>query len=573
MANGSSLRLDVLAPTIGADDQLAPPVQPRKLHSIDADTEAPTTAVLEVERLRAGQALGHYELLLPLSGSGTSQLWSARLCGSSGIDEVVTIKTIPRRLLVSSGSEEALREEARLAASIVHRNVVRSVGLGDEGPNFYLVREWVNGESLGELQHISASSGGIPRALAVNIVLQICDGLHAAHEVQNNEGQSLGIVHGDISPSNVMLSHDGTAKLLDFGFAKATLAAALFTQNGMLGGQVAYMSPEQFGSQPVDCRADIFSVGALLYRLTTGRHPFRGDTVEQTLHQLRHEAPLPPSTLVRGYPWALESVLLKSLAKDPALRWQTAREMREALATAEPDAAGPDAEAHLADFLNAKLGHQAHERLRTLQDAVAIGDGAKKNNERPPATSPLSVEEPVPVSGVRDVSTNRVQGPPRTALASEAIAPAFTRKSPTLGELLASAFGDLSRRQLIGVALGLCMVSGIVSALLAGWLSDDAALARSDATHGSALARSSSEPTSLSAPAKTTDAEPSVPATKPLAAPGAPSPSAGDQRRSQRATSAATPRPTKKRVKTTRDSAQPAASIDPWDTRFFGGRN
>src|SRR5436190_1804643 len=215
--------------------------------------------------LRPGSVLGRYELLLPIAKGGMAQVWAARLLGTRGFQKIVAIKTILPGAIDDERMERMLLEEATLASQIHHPNVVATLELGEDDGMLYLVMEWVEGESLSLLVSRSSQRGGIPLPIAVNLVGQACKGLHAAHELRDESGALLGVVHRDISAHNVLVTYSGNAKLVDFGVAKATALSSALTEGGEIKGKFAYLAPEQAVGQPVDRRTDIFGMGILLY--------------------------------------------------------------------------------------------------------------------------------------------------------------------------------------------------------------------------------------------------------------------------------------------------------------------
>jgi eukaryotic-like serine/threonine-protein kinase len=225
--------------------------------------------------LHAGSTLGRYELLLPIAKGGMAMVWAARMRGTRGFQKVVAIKTILPGAADNARMEEMFLEEAQLAAQIHHPNVVATHDLGEHDGVLYLVMEWVEGEPLNAV--LTKATGGVPLPIAVNLIGQACKGLHAAHDLRDDHGSLLGVVHRDVSPQNILVTYNGTAKLVDFGIAKATSKASGLTEAGEVKGKFAYMAPEQVRGGKLDARTDLFALGILLYAITTGKHPFRGE--------------------------------------------------------------------------------------------------------------------------------------------------------------------------------------------------------------------------------------------------------------------------------------------------------
>ena len=222
-------------------------------------------------------------------------------------------------------------EEARLAAQLDHPNVVQVHDIGQEGGEYFFTMEYVHGETLLAILREGAAAGDeLPLALAVFIASEVAAGLHHAHERVGFEGKRLELIHRDMSPSNVLVSFEGAVKVADFGIAKAAESAHK-TTSGARKGKTAYMSPEQCTGNALDRRTDIWSLGLMLYEMTTGQRPFRGTTQFTLMEQIVRGTPAPPGELVPGYPAALEAVVLRALARDREDRPATALELRESL--------------------------------------------------------------------------------------------------------------------------------------------------------------------------------------------------------------------------------------------------
>ena len=337
--------------------------------------------------LRPGSILGRYELLLPIAKGGMAQVWAARLRGSRGFQKLVAIKTILSGVIDNSRMEQMFLEEAQLASEIHHPNVVGTLELGEENSTLYLVMEWVDGESLSVVLAKAATSGGVPLPIAVNLIGQACQGLYAAHNLRDESGALLGLVHRDVSPQNLLVSFSGTAKLVDFGIAKATSKASGLTEAGEIKGKFAYMAPEQVRGLAIDARTDLFALGILLYLLTTGKHPFRGDHPGATVQNICAEhGPTPPSAFLPDYPAALEEVVLKALAKNPEHRFATANDMLTALEAAMPGPLEASFDVQVAAYLKRLFGARATERRAAIRLAQEHAD-----RQRAESSSSISV--------------------------------------------------------------------------------------------------------------------------------------------------------------------------------------
>jgi serine/threonine-protein kinase len=319
--------------------------------------------------LRGGDLLGRYELLLPIAKGGMATVWLARLSGTRGFRKIVAVKTILRGAIDDARMEQMFIEEATLAAQIHHPNVVGIMDFGEHAGTLFLAMEWVEGEPINAIVAEASKRGGLPMAVAINVIGQACKGLHAAHELRDEAGQLLGVVHRDISPQNIIVGYSGTAKVLDFGIAKATARSSTLTEAGEVKGKFAFMAPEQLYGRPVDRRADIFSLGVLAYMLTTGRHPFRGENMGETVRNIcsSDRPPPPPNELVGEYPPALEAALLKAMSKSPADRYQTAHDFLEALENAVPECLENSFEVELSKYMHELFGSRLAERRRQLR--------------------------------------------------------------------------------------------------------------------------------------------------------------------------------------------------------------
>ncbi|HEY3592571.1 MAG TPA: serine/threonine-protein kinase, partial [Polyangiaceae bacterium] len=315
----------------------------------------------------AGHVLGRYELLLPIASGGMATVWAARMKGSRGFQKIVAVKTMLPSMSDDPQFEQMFLDEASLASRIRHPNVAEILDLGEEGGVLFLVMEWVDGESFSVVAKAASKHGGVPMPVALRIAMAVCAGLHAAHELRDEAGHLLGVVHRDVSPQNILVTFDGVVKVVDFGVAKAAGRAASQTASGQVKGKAAYMSPEQAQGAPIDRRTDIFAVGILLYQLTTGKHPFRGENEVATLYNICSDDPVtPPSQHVPDYPPSLEPIVQKALAKRADARFATASEFGKALDGVAREI-GAASEEEVGVFVRELLGDRQEKRTETLR--------------------------------------------------------------------------------------------------------------------------------------------------------------------------------------------------------------
>lgn len=319
------------------------------------------------EEVRVGQMLGRYELLMPIAKGGMGNVWAARLKGTRGFRKLVAIKTI-LRAAENAHLEQMMFQEAMLASQIHHPNVAETFELGEHEGTLYLVMELVTGESLRFILREAQAHGGIPLTVSVNLVGQVCRGLAAAHDLRDEDGQRVGLVHRDISPPNVLVTDAGTVKIVDFGVA--TTASSVTYGSGEIKGKISYLAPEQLRGEPLDARVDVFATGILLYLLTAGRHPFRCASESATIARILSTAPAaPPSSFVESYPDALEQVVMRALDKTRETRFPSITELLEALENAVPSAFGPRADEMVASYVQKLTKDRLQERRSTLRIA------------------------------------------------------------------------------------------------------------------------------------------------------------------------------------------------------------
>lgn len=330
---------------------------------------------LRSKDLAPGELLGRYELLLPIAEGGMAVVWAARLKGSRGFSKTVAVKTMLAELSQEVRFEKMFLDEARIASRIKHPNVVEILDLGEQDEQLYIVMEWVDGEPLANLRRDAVKHGGMPLGVAVEIVRSTAAGLHAAHELTDEHTREpLGLVHRDISPQNILVTFDGVVKVVDFGVAKARGRSTEKTSAGHVKGKPPYMSPEQATGDEVDRSTDVFALGIILYQLVTGKHPFRGESDLVTLQNIVSDKPVvPPRAHNRECPKALEAVILGAIQRDPAQRFQSAREFEQALEAATADLPRTRQE-DVAKFVQRMAGERGERRRQQLHEATLLAE-------------------------------------------------------------------------------------------------------------------------------------------------------------------------------------------------------
>jgi hypothetical protein len=326
-------------------------------------------AVAKADLLAPGARVGRYQLLRRLAIGGMAELHLACAIGVGGFQKVVVLKRVLPHLAADAGFVRMFLDEARLAAHLDHPNVVQVLDTGEAEGEFYYAMEYVHGKNGRELLGAASHAGGMPLAVALTIATGVAAALDHAHCRVDLEGRPMELVHRDVSPANVLVSYDGAVKLTDFGIAKA-VTRSQETTAGMLKGKIGYMSPEQCRGERVDRKSDIFSLGVVLFELTTCERLFYADSDFAVLNKVVAGRFDPPTQRVPGYPPALERIVLTALALDPAARHPSADALRrdlEAFAHDHGIRLGADA---LAQWLRGLYGAPPYPRVE-LRPAAA----------------------------------------------------------------------------------------------------------------------------------------------------------------------------------------------------------
>jgi serine/threonine protein kinase len=303
-------------------------------------------------------SVGPYRLVRAIGAGGSARIDLARIERAYNFQRHVVIKRPLEHLRGDKNVAASLRREARIGGRLRHPNLVAVLDAGEHDGYDYLILEYVHGGSLRTLMQTDVGNvvRDVPLNVALGIVIDVARGLHDAHELTDERGSPLGLVHRDVSPGNVLLGLDGAIKVADFGIAKETRVTTL---SGSMHGSVTYMAPEQCRGHAFDRRADLFSVGVILYELATKTRLFWADNDVASLHRVLSGEIVPPRKIAPQLSPALEEIVMTALAHDPMKRFATAKHLADAL-----------------EGLAASEGHVVGARwlARTMEEIVGAKD-------------------------------------------------------------------------------------------------------------------------------------------------------------------------------------------------------
>jgi serine/threonine protein kinase len=294
---------------------------------------SPSLGRLTISRAAGSIGAGKYSVFGNLGRGGMADIQLGAAKGPKGFSKLVVVKRLRAALADDLAVVSMFMDEARLAARLNHPNVVNTYEFGEENGAYFIVMEYLDGQSLNEvLQAVAASKKPVPPTLWARVLADALAGLHYAHELRDYDGTHLHVVHRDVSPQNIVVTYDGRIKLVDFGIAKATMNVAR-TESQVIKGKLAYMAPEQADPTDgiaLDRRADIFAMGIVLWECLTGKRLITGD-VRSALTKIVDMEFERPSKLDPDVPPELDAITMRALERNLDERFQTAEEMRDAL--------------------------------------------------------------------------------------------------------------------------------------------------------------------------------------------------------------------------------------------------
>jgi eukaryotic-like serine/threonine-protein kinase len=351
--------------------------------SVPATTTATTAA---------GGRIGRFEILLQIGRGGMARVFLARLSGVGGFERLFALKVLHDHLREERESNAHLLEEAKLAGRLRHPNIVAVVDAGEDRAGVYLVMEYVEGDALSGLMAAARKGGSrVPEGIALRVLHDAMAGLDASHELRDENGSPLGLVHRDFSPQNILVGTDGVARLTDFGIAKiarSSASAGVVTQEGLVKGKARYMSPEQARGRRLDRRSDIWAAGVVAWELLAGEDLFpRGDDtaaicsiVSDTPRRLRSVRPEISSEV--------DDCIARALSPDPDQRFATLEEMRKALLAAcgVPPADREEVASYVRQTARVVLAERAGALTRVMAECASSSSvGAETSTIRDPA--------------------------------------------------------------------------------------------------------------------------------------------------------------------------------------------
>ncbi len=362
---------------------------------------------------------GQYVLVRKLAEGGMAEIFLAKRLGADGFERNVVIKRMLSHLSGMREFKEMFRDEAWLAAKLRHPNVVQIDELGFVDGCYFICMEYLAGEDFSTTVRTASFRGEyVPVSFVLRILADAARGLHYAHELTDESGQPLNIVHRDISPSNLYVTYDGQVKVLDFGIAKAESRLA-HTRTGVVKGKYIYMAPEQAQGHEVDRRADIFSLGVSLYEALTHVRPFARDNDLAVLKALLNREFEPPRALRPELSPELEAVVLKAMAYEPAHRYATAMEFADDLERILAEEPMAPTGATIGAYLRGSFGEERYAEKTRVPTLAMLGHSGvsvpgSSSGLRPMATPPAEagtgVVPPPPGTHSSPVGASRKRG-------------------------------------------------------------------------------------------------------------------------------------------------------------------
>ncbi len=428
-----------------------------------------------------------YELVKRLAVGGMAEIWLAKMRGIEGFERQVVVKSMLPHLAEEDQYVRMFLEEARLGATLHHQNIAQVFDIGGSAERgYFFAMEYLDGVDLRAL--VQHGRGPLPLEHALWVAMGVAAGLHYAHERVDATGKAMGIIHRDVSLSNVFVTRDGAVKLLDFGIAKAASRVAQ-TRPGSIRGKLSYMSPEQCQGEELDRRTDLFSLGIVMYELTLGEPLFSGKNDAIVLDKVLNQRIVPPSERSHGFPSELDRIIMRALERDVGRRYQTANQLLEDLQRFCQDHRLIPTAGAMASHVQRFLGVAPRRRVSSGMPTLAVRDNPAVAETKP-------VPEPGPVPAPAGSEPEIVISTPSPTMPSAPIAmaraaPAVEAQPPPL------ATSDViipRRRPAVMLAAGALLAAAVVIGYVVAGGSSTPPVAASPETAPAAAAPAATDP-------------------------------------------------------------------------------
>ena len=362
------------------------------------------------------EAFGKYYLIDRIATGVMAEIFKAKSYSTAGFEKVQVIKRILSHLSDNEEFVDMFIDEAKISVSLQHANLVQIYDFGRIRENYFIAMEWIDGKDVKQmLRKLAQRRKLLPEEFAVFIAHETCKGLDYAHNKQDINGDNLGIVHRDMSPSNVLVSYEGEVKIADFGIAKAEMSQ-YDTKDGVLKGKFEYMSPEQAHGRDTTQQSDLFSAGIILYEMLTGRRLFKEQNEIKTLERIKSVDVRPPSSLNPNIPQRLDDIVMKALQKDLDKRFQSAREFQQDLLEYMYPSTPPTIQRSLSMFMQQLFTEERGAEVERTRHGSAIAEELYKRQPE------LDLDPEWEESGGSGTKTIHTEAPPNRAPLFVAIA-------------------------------------------------------------------------------------------------------------------------------------------------------
>jgi serine/threonine protein kinase len=378
------------------------------------------------------ERLGDYDVLAPISEGGMASVWLGR--STVRANDLAALKVIRAEHSRNKDFVAMLVDEAGIATRLTHPNILSTKSFGHDGKRHFLVMELLRGRSLLDVRKAAHAQGKrIPVEVVAWIGARVADALHHAHDLKDADGAPLGVVHRDVNPANIFITRDGDPKLIDFGLAKARDRIAS-TAIGVVKGKLAYLAPEQTLGHAADRRSDVFALGVTLWEISLDRRLFLDEDDVETVRRVREAAVPDPTTIDADYPRELGEALARALAREPAKRWQTAADLRDALDAFVASTGRPVGAANVRALLHDLFASETPAAWERIADESASEQERTRIwNERKEAGEPLPAPPPLPAPLPPPVVPHAAPAPPEPPRSPSVARERPPRASPSTG--------------------------------------------------------------------------------------------------------------------------------------------